>query len=111
MYVYAGPTASVTTTATQRLSGVASMSIKLASGTSQEADIGMCYTSAGGVITNYTTNYVTTPIYATEHVYSVSATVVPGAGTWTTGACIRNDGGSIAIGPNDYVNGFVHVTN
>ena len=114
-YVFAGPTASVTITAAQRLTGSAFAAMGLASGTvTQSADIGMCYQLGSGTITNFVGGalYVTVPVSPERRSYPASATVVPGiAGTYNVGMCVRNDVGTIAISNNDFMNGFVQVTN
>ena len=43
--------------------------------------------------------------------WTAAASVVPGAGAWNVGFCVRNLGGAIAISNNDYVNGWVQITN
>jgi hypothetical protein len=113
LYVFAGPTASVTITATQRLTGSASGVMGLSSGGPQRVDVGMCYQLGTGAVTNFIdpTHYMTVPMPAEQRLYSASATVVPGtAGTYKVGLCVRNQHGSIAIDNNDYMNGFVQVT-
>ncbi len=114
VYVFAGPTATVTITASQHLTGSASGVMGLSTGGPQRVDVGMCYQLGAGVVTNFIdpTHYVTVPMPAEQRSYAASATVVPGAaGTYTVGLCVRNQHGAIAIDNNDYMNGFVQVTN
>ncbi len=115
-YVFAGPTAVVTLTATQRLTGAASGVFGLAIGTgatvTQLTDLGLCYQLGAGTITNFTGNYTTVPVPAERREYSAAMSVVPAAaGSYTVGFCIRNRGGSVSISNNDFMNGYVQVTN
>ena len=112
VYVFAGPTASVTLTATQRLTGGASAVMGLASGTTpQLTDLGMCFQLGSGTITNFTANYTTVPVPNERREYSAAMSVVPGvAGTYTVGFCVRNKG-TIIMSNNDYMNGWLQVTN
>jgi len=114
VYIYAGPTASVTTTATQKLVAAASASVGLATPVaSQIFDYGLCYSpSAGGTLTNFAgaINYISGIKNSTRQSLSASASVIPGAGTWNVGFCIRN-GTAAALDSNDYMNGWVMVVN
>jgi hypothetical protein len=113
-YVFVGPTAQVTTTASQRLTGSAEASLGLATGSAATlAFLGLCYqsTAAGSTITNFVAgNYSIHRFTAGRQGYPAAATVVPGAGTYNVGFCILNQGAT-AITDNDYVNGYVQVTN
>jgi len=110
-YVFVGNTATVTTTAGQRLTGAAEVPLySPASATGQEFDYGLCYQpSAGGTITNFVPSYSTSEVWPDSRSFAASASVVPGAGTWKVGFCVYNDG-SNAI-DSDWVNGWVQVTN
>ncbi|NUN14105.1 MAG: hypothetical protein HUU55_10775 [Myxococcales bacterium] len=113
VYVFAGPTATVTTTAGQRLTGAAEAPVGLTVGAaSQTAQIGLCYRpQSGGTLVNFVGGgYSIHSMFAERRCYSVSATTVPGAGTWQVGMCIMNNG-QATISNNDYVNGWVQVTN
>jgi hypothetical protein len=111
-YVFAGPTAIVTTAVGQRLTGSAEAPMGLAAASpSQLADIGLCYQpNAGGTLTNFIGAYSTHRMFAEMRAYPAAGTVVPGAGTWNVGLCVRKSGPA-AITQNDYVNGWVLVTN
>lgn len=111
-YVFAGPTASVTVTNTQRITGAVTINVGLASGTSQLADVGLCYQSnGGGTVTNFVGNFVSGFIYPNPSFITSTATITGlTAGTYFVGACIRN-GGPLAIANNDYANGYFQVTN
>ena len=113
-YVFAGGTADVTTTASQRLTGAASLLLGSAlSAGGQLFDYGLCYQpSGGGTITNFMgANYASGIVYPDSRTFAAAASVVPGAGTWTVGFCVRNSYGANAIGTNHWVNGWVQVTN
>ncbi len=75
--------------------------------------IGLCYQEANGGPLNIFAkeNYIEVQVSSTMIPYSVSASVVPGAGTWNVGFCIHNQSFDIAIENFDWVNGWVMVTN
>jgi hypothetical protein len=108
-----GPTATVTTLAGQRLTGAAIFAIGLAAGTAtQNINVDLCVQSIdAGNVMNFTGSLFTQPqITVVRTAFSPAASAFPGAGTWKVGACIRWIGtGNVAN--NDYVNGWVHVTN
>ena len=111
-YVFAGPTATVTTTANQRLTGAATGIMGLANdGGAQNSDIGLCYQPAGGTVTNFSGgSYLTARFVAGDRrSYSATSSTSPGAGTWAVGMCVRNRA-TVPISDNDYVNGWVMVT-
>ena len=107
---FVGPTAGVTITSSQRLTGAASAVLAVSSGTAQ-IDAGLCYQLGTGPLANFagTGTYLTLTVTTTEFPVAAAASVVPGvAGTYQVGYCIRN---STTINSNDYVNGWVQVTN
>jgi Collagen triple helix repeat (20 copies) len=114
VYVFVGPTAQVTTTAAQRLTGAAEVPLGLAPGSAaQTAQVGLCYQStlAGSAINNFVGgNYSVHLFTVGRDSYSAVGTVMPGAGTYNVGFCVRNTGAA-AITDNDYVNGYVQITN
>lgn len=111
-YVFAGPTASVTLAANQRMTAAATAALGKTSADVQLAQVGVCYQSSGGAITNFVgTNYILVQFSATRQTYSATASVTGlAAGTYTVGYCVQNSG-TTAINNNDYVNGWVMVTN
>ncbi len=113
-YVFVGPTAQVTTTAAQRITGAAEAPLGLAAGSaSQTAQVGLCYQStlAGAAINNFSgSNYSVHLFHAGRDSYSAAGSVMPGAGTYNVGLCVRNVGAA-AITDNDFVNGYVQITN
>ncbi len=112
-YGFAGPTTLVTTTAGQRMTGVGEAPLGLASGGPQVAQYGLCYQpAAGGSLANFTAGGYSIGQFTTNRFsWTAAASVAPGAGTWNVGFCVLNNGGAIAISNNDYVNGWVQITN
>ena len=109
-YLFVGPTVSATTNANQMLVGAAEAPLGSAAGTTFR--YGLCYQpQAGGAITNFVgIDYSIGQATTTRLSYAASATVVPGAGTWNVGYCVRNTGAN-ALDNNDFVNGWVQVVN
>ena len=111
-YVFAGPTASVTTTTGQRLTSVAATPLGLFSGGPQGFRYGVCYEpTGGGALTNFAGVSPSIGIATlTLQEWTAAATVIPGAGSWNVGFCVDNFGttnmDNVAI-----VNGWVMVTN
>ena len=111
VWVFVGPTANVTVTAAQRLTGTATSSLAAAGNTTARIDL--CYqNSGGGTVTNFSGfNYIIQTFSAVRVPYTAAGSVVPGvAATYKVGLCALN-GGVTAINNNDYVNGYVQVTN
>jgi len=109
--VFVGPTALVTTTASQRLTGTATAALAAAGNTTTDLDL--CYqNNGGGVITNFAGfAYIIQNFTTARNSYSAAGTIVPGvAATWRVGLCARNFS-AVAINNNDYVNGWMQVTN
>ena len=109
IYVFAGPTLSVTTTASQRLVGSAVALLGSSGGTN--IWYGLCYKpSTSSTLQNWAgLDYLETPV-AARQAFSVSASVAPGAGTFTVGFCVKNNGAS-NLDNNNWVNGWVEVVN
>lgn len=109
IYVFAGPTLSVTTTAGQRLVGAATALMGSSGGTN--IWYGLCYKpSTSSTLQNWAgIDYLETPVAARQP-FAVSASVAPGAGTFTVGFCVRNNGAS-NLDDNNWVNGWVEVVN
>jgi len=108
-FTFAGPTASVTLTATQRLVASITGVLATSSGTAT-ANVAICYQASGGSpepFDVWTTSTATT----TRANFNASATVVPGvAGSYQVGYCVWNSG-STALSNNDWAIGWVMVTN
>lgn len=112
--VFAGPTATLTTTATQRV--LASGSAALATGTgSVSFQLGICkQPSAGGTISILNLNptaYDSVLATTTRIPFAMSDSGVPGAGTWNIGICVASPLSSQAINNNDQSIGWAIVTN
>jgi hypothetical protein len=116
-YVFIASTASVTTTASQRITGVAQATLGTNSAaTRAEFDYGLCYRAVGSSAApkNFsgTSHYTTGEALASSgrSSWTASATIQPGAGTWDVGFCIRNSG-TVNLDHDDVMNGWVQVTN
>ena len=109
-WVFAGPTVSLRTAATQHLVGTAVA--VLGSSSDTVFDFGLCYQdSNGGEVRNFAgQDFLTAEASDLRLPYSASASVVPGAGTWTVGYCVVNEG-PVSLDDNDFVNGWVQATN
>ena len=108
-YQFLGATATVTTTAAQRLTGSAMVPVGV-TGAASTIQLDLCYQpSAGGALTGFSGGgYSLVAVTGARLAQSAAGTVVPGAGTWRVGACAKT---SVALDNNDFVNGFVQVTN
>jgi hypothetical protein len=113
-YVFAGPTAQVTTTpAAPRLTGAGVAPLRLLSGGPITADVGLCYQStvpASPLVNFAGFTYMTVQITTTLVPYAASFSVTPPLGTYNVGMCVRNSSAT-SINFNDYANGWVQVTN
>jgi Collagen triple helix repeat (20 copies) len=111
--VFVGPTATVTTTATEKITGSAQAPLAMSAAGKQTFIYGLCYqasTPGAGIINFVGKDYSVGEITSTRQSWAASASVTPGAGTWNVGFCIVNDGAN-PINNNDYVSGWVMVTN
>jgi hypothetical protein len=113
-WIFAGPTVSVATTESQRITGV--VQAPLSTSAEGQASFGydLCYRSAGSSdpLTNVAgSNYSVGEVSASDRLsFTAAGSVIPGAGTWEVGYCILNSG-SVALDNNDMVTGWVVVTN
>lgn len=112
VYVFAGPTASVSITANQKILVWGSVPLGLAAGTvKQTAYIGAGYQStvAGSVISNMAGfNYSISELSENRGTYAFAGSIAPGAGTYNIGCVVRNLGAA-AITNNDFVNGIYMI--
>jgi hypothetical protein len=113
-WVFAGTPANVSTTATQKITGVAQA--PLGTSTAGVASFGydLCYRSAGSSdpLTSFTdpnSSIGEVSDTAGRLSFTAAASVSPGEGTWEVGYCILNNG-AIDLDNNDLVNGWVVVT-
>jgi hypothetical protein len=114
-YVFGGPTVTITTTSTQRLTAVADVVLGLPTGRPRQiAIVDLCYQpAAGGPLDNFVRVSGTFSLVEIDDLrrsYSAAASVVPGAGSWKVGLCFQN-GGPLNIGNSGAASGFVMVTN
>ena len=110
VWQFLGPPATVVTaTSTQRLTAAAMVPIA-ATLVGGLITLDLCYQpSAGGAISPFSVgnwSFVAVTLVRTSQ--AVAGTAVPGTGTWRVGACTQTP---IALDNNDYVNGYVQVTN
>ncbi|MBX5481309.1 MAG: collagen-like protein [Myxococcaceae bacterium] len=110
---FAGPTKQITTTAGQRITGSITAAIGLPPGSSATlADIDLCLQSGSGSLLLFSgpLGFKRGQIDETRRFITASNTVVPGAGTWNVGFCVRNLGTTL-FSNNDFMNGWLMVTN
>ena len=113
LWVFLGPQATVTTTATQRLTATVEAPLGLPVGSAaQNAQIDLCrQPAAGGAITNFSgLLYSVHRMVGERRSYTAVGSIVPGLGQWRVGMCVLH-GGPAAISDNDWANGWVLVTN
>jgi hypothetical protein len=112
-YVFAGAPALVTISAGHnRVVGAATAALGFAPGSTPGfADVGMCFQLAsGGTVLNFVGGNYTEQGFAGERrPYTATATVVLAPGSFQVGLCVRNTS-TKAISNNNYVNGYVQVT-
>lgn len=114
-WVFAGTTATISTTDTQRITGSAQAPLGTSNGGSASFGYDLCYRAAGSpdALTNFTGS-----VYSIGEVsassgrlsFAAAASVIPGTGTWEVGYCILNSGAS-DLNNNSNVNGWIVVTN
>jgi hypothetical protein len=117
-WVFAGPTTTVTTNTTQSLVGAAEAPLAVSSGGPQQLfAYGLCYQpSGGGTISHFfgdvSSRHSEGELTSTLMSWTAAASVVPGAGTWNVGFCVR----ALRVGLEEIdrtgnVNGWVQVVN
>jgi hypothetical protein len=109
-YQFLGPQVTVTTTATQRLTGSAMVPVGV-TGAPQTIRLDLCYqqNAAGATVSPFSGgSYALVTVTPTRTAQAVAGTVVPGAGSWHVGACALT---AVLLDSNDYVNGYIQVTN
>jgi len=113
LYVFAGATTTVTTTATQRIIVTGSIVLGRASNIPPNGvafNIGAGYQPfAGGAILNMAGNsYTGIDVTDTRTAQAIAGSIVPGAGSWKIGAVIQNPS-AVALDHNDYMNLVIMV--
>jgi len=113
LYVFAGATTTITTTATQRIIVTGSIALGRASNIPPNYTlfiIGAGYQPfAGGAILNMAGNsYTGIDVTNTRTAQAIAGSIVPGAGSWKIGAVIKNSS-AVALDHNDYMNLVIMV--
>lgn len=113
-YVFAGPTATITiTSSSQKVTVVANAPLALQAGSPpQNVQAGACYQPQGGTVANFVGgNFSVVTLSTTKTMVGVSATMTGfPPGTYTVGMGILNPG-TFPANNNDYVNGWVMLSN
>jgi hypothetical protein len=112
-YSFAGPQATVTLLAGQRIVAWGNIAVGLGAGGPQDFRFDVGYQpNAGGAITNAAGfNYMIGRATTTRTVFTSHAIINPGAGTWKIGCVIQNDGGALALNNNDWTNFTYMIVN
>jgi hypothetical protein len=119
VWKFIGGTVTMTTNATQRLTAAAMVPIGQASANNEDKEVALdiCrQPAAGGTVTGFAGNsFSVIDLSPARAAYAAAGTVVPGAGEWKVGVCLRAPGDSndpsVTVNLNDFVNGYVQVTN
>ena len=112
-YVFIGPTTTVTiASSTQKLVGSASVPLGLSSGGPAQVRLSWCYQpiSGGTPISFVGGNFMVAQVGTVRTSQAVSATVMPGPGTYRVGVAVLNSSGSV-INNNDFLNAWLMVVN
>jgi hypothetical protein len=110
LYLFQGPTVTMTIASGQQFVGTASAVLATTAGVANFVDVGLCYQQGTGTVTNFAP-FLTAEIDTTATPVAVSAASPTNlTGTFTVGYCVRN-GGATAINSNDWVSGWVSVVN
>jgi Collagen triple helix repeat (20 copies) len=114
-YVFAGPFATITTEENQRVTGAAEAPLGLAPGLMPaQFRFGLCFQpDSGGALTHFNpTTFSVGEVNTLRTSWTAAASRVFNAGTWRVGFCVASFGNvTINYADNDYVNGWVMVTN
>ena len=110
-WVFAGPTATVTITANQKICAWTVAPLRK-TGTTVQIGFGLGYqANAGGTINNFVGGaYTDASVSTTFNNLSSCGCITPGAGTWKIGAVVNNLT-TDTIDSNDYVNGMYFIVN
>ena len=109
-YTFMGPTTTVTVGAGQRMTGSAMAPIGVNAGAAT-VQLDLCYRTSGtsDALTGFNgAEYSVVEVSTVRVSYAVTGTVVPGPGTWEVGVCAITDAN---LNDNNFVNGYVQVTN
>jgi len=113
LYVFAGATATVTTTATQKIIVTGSIALGRASNIPQNRTlfiIGAGYQpfAGGAILTMAGTSYTAIDVTDTRTAQAIAGSIVPGAGSCKIIAVIKNPS-AVALDHNDYMNLVIMV--
>jgi hypothetical protein len=113
-FVFAGPTVIVSTTDAQRISGVAQAPLGASAAGFASFGYDLCYRMIGSssAPSNFTGNSFSIARVSNTTgrlPFTAAASIVPGAGQWEVGYCVFN-GGAIDLDNNDFLNGWIMVT-
>ena len=109
VYVFAGPTVTVTLTSTKKITGsaVAQMASTVAGGS---FDYGLCYQLGAGTVTHFAGSNYMEGVMGTQRIgWAAAESVTLPAGTYTIGFGVRNSSAN-TINSNDWMNGWIMVT-
>ena len=112
-WVFAGPTQSVTTTATERITGAIQAPLGTTLTGTASFNYDLCFRAA--TTTNALTSFGGANSSAGEVTstavipFPAMASVVPGVGTWEVGFCVMNSG-AVDLDRNGVANGWIIVT-
>lgn len=109
-YTFMGSTTTVTVEAGQRMTGSAMVPIGVDAGAAT-VQLDLCYRTSGtaDALTGFNgAEYSVVEVSTVRVSYAVTGTVVPGPGTWEVGVCAITDAN---LNDNNFVNGYVQVTN
>jgi hypothetical protein len=116
-YVFAGPTTTVTTLENQRVTGAAEAPLAHTlspMNPARQFRYGLCFQPVGGgSLTNFAgDSYSVGELNNYRTSWMAAATRVLGAGTWNVGFCVASATNlAVTYNDNDFVNGWVMVTN
>ena len=111
-YTFLGPTTGVTAADGQRLTGAATAALGKSAAGDVVVALGLCYKhiAPGTVLVNFAGgNYIGTTIEGgfSNRPFSATASVIVAAGNYAVGMCAK---GTATLDSNDYVNGWVFVS-
>ena len=110
-YVFDGPTVTVTTSATQRITASGTIDLATSSGTAT-LDVAICEEPSSGAFIGELGSGIFRSVTASTTSVPVSSTQsgVPGAGTWKIGMCVF-DASATPVNSNGNSTGYAFVTN
>jgi hypothetical protein len=114
-WTFIGPTVSVPVAAGQRVTGSAVAVLGTSPQNPQVANpvsFSLCIQIGGaGAIDSFYSGNFTDAQVSIRQSYAAAASTVPGAGNHKIGYCVKNKSTNVALTANEYVNGWVMVSN